>query len=183
MDYLSIVITVVIILLAVFLIYFFLSSSSVSSSVSSSPPAFKNDIITDYINQKRAIHHAPPLQYDPIIAATAQQWADTIASSTIRHSSSVYGENIHVRYGLGNLDNQTLILNAIQSWYDEIRNYNFQNPVITSNNGHFTCLVWKESRVYGIGITRNGDRVFIVMNTFPRQVNDRIALLANVIPA
>lgn len=182
MDYWTAGIIIIVVILLVMALVYFIPSASASTPPPTLSPA-TGDVITSDINQKRALHHAPPLLYDPTLAATAQQWADTIASSTVRHSSNPYGENIHVRFGLGDLDNQTLILDAIQSWYNEIRDYNFSDPAITSKNGHFTCLVWKDSRIYGIGIARNGDKAFIVMNTSPRQVNDRAALLANVLPA
>jgi len=164
--------------------------------------------MTTLINDKRKLHNSPPLAYDPSISVISQRWAEDMASSgSVRHRTSFlsgetpphtaspssasipYGENIHVRFGSETLtmSNIDLIRGAIDSWYNEIQNYDFNNPSLTpppsepsKKVGHFTCLVWKSSRLYGMGIARSGDKVYVVMNTFPKQINDRATIEANI---
>lgn len=157
--------------------------------------------ITKSINDKRALHDSPPLKYDPAISTVSQKWAETMAETNdVRHRQSLfpgewtssssskmpYGENIHVKFGSQTLgmSNVALVDAAIDSWYNEVQNYDFANPSLTSSSkqiGHFTCLVWKSSTLYGIGIARKDDKVYIVMNTYPKQINDRDTIAANVL--
>ena len=54
-------------------------------------------------------------------------------------------------------------------WYNEIKDYNFETGKSTPNRktGHFTQLIWKDSREVGFGVAFNGDSVYTVANYFP----------------
>lgn len=60
-----------------------------------------------------------------------------------------YGENIYYAF---NFDPSAE--HCVKSWYDEIKNYNFSKPGFSSQTGHFTQVVWKDSIELGVGITK-----------------------------
>lgn len=41
---------------------------------------------------------------------------------------------------------------VVQNWYNEIRNYDFSKATYKPGTGHFTQIVWRESRQLGVGI-------------------------------
>ena len=55
------------------------------------------------------------------------------------------------------------------SWYEEIKDYNFNNPrQKTGVVGHFTQLVWKGSEQVGIGCAQSSDGAYYVTaNYYP----------------
>lgn len=126
--------------------------------------------ITAYINNLRAKHQSPNLQWDDTICAFSQQWANyLLTNSLFQHSGSpLYGENLAYFQGFG-IDVMTLLKKAVDSWYNEIALYDFNNPGFSEKTGHFTCLVWKSSLKYGISISIDPttETVVISMNTLP----------------
>ena len=53
-------------------------------------------------------------------------------------------------------------------WYSEIKNYNFQQPGFTSGTGHFTAMVWKNTKKMGVGKASASDgSYFVVARYFP----------------
>jgi len=68
--------------------------------------------------------------------------------------------------------------------YHEIVNYNFNIPGHTHNTGHFTQIVWKDTKKLGIGIAfaREGRKMYVVAQYSPPG-NDRHAFNTNVFPA
>ncbi|KAH8419017.1 hypothetical protein KR222_000773, partial [Zaprionus bogoriensis] len=61
----------------------------------------------------------------------------------LKHSKGPYGENLCYV--------SSDPLNCVQLWYDEIKDYDFDNPGYSPETGHFTQLIWKESKSMGIG--------------------------------
>lgn len=88
-------------------------------------------------NLYRAMHQAPPVIWSKEMAAKAQDWADKLArEQRLVHeneSSADYGENLAEVGG----DDKAL-LRAIDAWYKEFANYNFNDPTFTTDTGHFS---------------------------------------------
>ena len=124
--------------------------------------------ITEYINQYRKAHQSPNLIWDETISNYSQTWANyLLVNNLFQHSGSqLYGENLAYFKGYGN-DTLTLIKLSIDLWYKEIEYYNFSKPGFSSETGHFTCLIWKNSKTFGIGISMLDDTVVISLNTSP----------------
>jgi glioma pathogenesis-related protein 2 len=126
--------------------------------------------ITNYVNAYRAKNQAPPLMWDTTIAQFSQQWSYYLLSKNeFRHSgNNLYGENLAYFQGYGS-DAMGLIKKAIDLWYDEITLYDFNNPGFSHATGHFTCLVWKASTKFAMGISINTatNAVDVTMNTSP----------------
>jgi hypothetical protein len=126
--------------------------------------------ITNYINMYRAKNQSPPITWDHTISLYSQHWSNTMAikNNFINSGTTIYGENILFlsRHGA---DVMNLLKHAVDNWYNEYSYYNFNNPVYSKSTAHFTCLVWKSSKNFGIGITYNtaNDEAYICFNTSP----------------
>jgi len=126
--------------------------------------------ISNYINTYRAIHQSPPLTWDDSIASFSQQWSNTLLTEQrFQHSGNEsYGENLAYYEGYGT-DVMTLLKKAVDDWYNEYTVYDYNNPVFSAATGHFTCLVWKSSTRFGMGISIDATttKVDVTMNTSP----------------
>ncbi|WP_219462144.1 CAP domain-containing protein [Nonomuraea rhizosphaerae] len=105
-------------------------------------------------NAHRARHHAPPLALDPELveyarsrAASRSEHPDTEAGHTGLREGT--GENIF--WGAASKRSPLAAGKAVAEWYDEIKGYDFGHPENVGDCGHFTQLVWKESRRMGAG--------------------------------
>lgn len=57
---------------------------------------------------------------------------------------------------------------AVDSWYSEIKDYNFNGGGFSSGTGHFTQVVWKSSRELGVGMAKNSkNQIYVVANYDP----------------
>ena len=126
--------------------------------------------ITDYINVYRSKHQAPPLVWDDNIGQFAQYWSYyLVANNLFQHSKTqLYGENLAWMKGYGT-DVMFLIKKSIDDWYNEVSLYDFNKSTFSSETGHFTCLVWKASTKFAMGISmdNNTNTVDVTMNTSP----------------
>jgi hypothetical protein len=126
--------------------------------------------ITAYVNVYRAKHQAPPMVWDNIIYSFSQSWSFVLSNNNLfQHSGNqVYGENLAYFQGYGT-DTMMLLKKSIDSWYIEVTKYDFNNPGFSSETGHFTCLVWKSSNKFAMGISINTQTqtALITMNTTP----------------
>jgi hypothetical protein len=103
-------------------------------------------------NAHRATHHAPALRWDASLAAGAQAWAD---ACSFAHSQpgGAYGENLYTSSPGGAPDGAQVGRAAVQSWYDEVAQYDFgAGGGFSSATGHFTQLVWVGSTALGCGV-------------------------------
>lgn len=141
------------------------NSSGGGGGGSSSTP-FDAAVLEEH-NRLRAKHSAAPLTLDPAISQYAQEWANNIASRNVmqHRSNNRYGENIYACFGKTNLTGQEVV----HSWYNEIKDYRFgeSNPSNFGKVGHFTQVVWKNSKRLGVGMAKNGNNVYVVCNYDP----------------
>ena len=119
-------------------------------------------------NEYREKHGVPKLILNKRLCQFSQDWVNNLASTNnFEHSECVWenkqvGENIAMCQGRI-LDGKF----ATDIWYEEIKNYDFNNPGFGSETGHFTQVIWKESRELGIAYAKNGDVYFAVANYYP----------------
>ncbi len=100
-------------------------------------------------NTHRAKHKSPNVTIDNTLNESAQAWAQTIAAKgDLEHSTNRnnVGENI---YWGG--ESASLGSTAVDEWYSEIKDYDYNNPVFSGDTGHFTQVVWKGSTKVGCG--------------------------------
>lgn len=120
-------------------------------------------------NEYRRKHHSPNLVLNSELNTIAQNYANKIAKLfSLGHSSNEYkneplGENIYMCQGM-----KPTGRDMTKSWYDEINKYDFNSKQFIRGTGHFTQLVWKNSKEVGFGIAQSDDgSYFCVANYFP----------------
>ena len=93
----------------------------------------------------REIHGAKKLKWDIKLEKFAQDWCSYLAANDKwEHSKdSGYGENLYKSSSWTQGQGSTASTdgagtNAVKSWYDEIKDYNFNSPGFSSGTGHFT---------------------------------------------
>ncbi|KAI5701413.1 hypothetical protein M8J76_003948 [Diaphorina citri] len=128
-------------------------------------------------NEKRGLHGCPPLGFNEDLAKLAKDWAEKlIQRNAFEHRpDNAYGENIYMRGGTSPITDEQAVQNAVDSWYNEIKDYKLfgreptmQELMSGSPTGHFTQLIWKGTKAVGIGIAKGDqNRVVVVANYSP----------------
>ncbi|XP_002168712.1 uncharacterized protein LOC100204650 [Hydra vulgaris] len=133
-------------------------------------------------NGLRSLHQdTGNLELDATVTASAQKHAEYLASTgTFTHSkNSPYGENL---YMISGGPAEGVCVKASTSWYNEISKYNFKKPGFSMNTGHFTQVVWKESKKVGFGIAKHKNGKVIVVAQYLPRGNMMGAFPKNVLP-
>uniref|UniRef100_A0AAX7UE03 SCP domain-containing protein n=1 Tax=Astatotilapia calliptera TaxID=8154 RepID=A0AAX7UE03_ASTCA len=122
--------------------------------------SFKKEFL-DTHNAYRAQHGAPPLTFNTELDDAAQKWANQmLAKKKLGHSDTDDGENVFYAWSS---ETKTLTgKEAVDSWYSEIKDYDFKKSGHQPKTGHFTQVVWKSSTELGVGIATDGNTVFVV---------------------
>ncbi|CAJ0950811.1 unnamed protein product, partial [Ranitomeya imitator] len=122
---------------------------------------FEQDFLAAH-NKYRKLHGSPPLQLSRDLCKSAQKWADHLLSiQTLQHSGSKLGENLY--YKSSSKPKDLAGHEPVDSWYSEIENYDFSKPGFSSNTGHFTQVVWKDSKEVGFGLAMDGKKVYFLV--------------------
>lgn len=137
----------------------------------------------DTHNKYRAKHKAPALKYSASMAKEAQAWADKLASTgQMAHASPKErnndGENIFYVFGQTELGGRE----AVDAWYAEIKDYDFDNDRFAGNTGHFTQVVWKSTKEMGIAYSRTDDGKIFVVGRYRPAGNFMSQFEANISP-
>lgn len=128
--------------------------------------------ITNYINSFRIKHLSPNLTYSQDISDFSTKWASNLLDNNkFEHSGNVlYGENLAMRSGSA-LKNDIVagIKKSVDEWYNEIQYYDFTNGKFDPKTGHFTALVWADTKKYGIAYKFDEikKKYVVVMNMSP----------------
>jgi len=121
-------------------------------------------LVLDHHNRVRKEVGVPPLTWSKELAAFAQQWADQLASTgKFEHRpNNSYGENIFIGSG------GYTVLDASKDWYSEKKGYTYSKIGDDLSAGHYTQMVWKNTKQMGVGvaIAGNGD-MYVVANYSP----------------
>ncbi|KAH7373978.1 hypothetical protein KP509_17G082100 [Ceratopteris richardii] len=119
-------------------------------------------------NQARAEVGLPPLQWNTQLANYARWWAAQNAvygDCRLHHSGGPYGENIF--WGNGK---EWSPLDAASDWANEKRWYNYwsNSCLFYDACGHYTQIVWRDSRYVGCArVTCNDGNIFMTCNYYP----------------
>lgn len=121
-------------------------------------------------NEYRLRHGVPALKLNKKLCKHAEEWARILASRGIlvHRNNSSYGENIFCSWSSNANNNHVSGREPVDNWYSEMCNHVFHKEPTTLKTGHFTQVVWRESRELGVGMAKNrSGEVFIVANYNP----------------
>lgn len=128
----------------------------------------KIDEFLNYHNQVRAEVGVGPLQWDPKLAAYAQEWADHLAAAPggqLDHRpNGKYGENLAWYPG----DDGSRPVHGASLWYGEKKDFiddKAQSDHNIDKAGHYTQMIWKQTTKVGFGLAMGRDgMVFLCAN-------------------
>ena len=126
-------------------------------AAAAAPPAdlsqFARDMLAAH-NAVRARVKVPALSWSDHLAAVAQQWADTlIARREFKHSRSSYGENLYeIEGGISSPPD------VVADWAAEAGDYDYRSNSCRGTCGHYTQLVWRDTRQVGCAVARAARR-------------------------
>ena len=116
-------------------------------------------------NILRACHNAEPLMFNCEIMKLSQDYAETEPeghSNNRNFNGQWMGENYFWSSGMKLTGDY-----PVNDWYREISNYNFDTGKGNGITGHFTQVVWKNSKEFGIGYHCNGSTCYVIGNYSP----------------
>ena len=120
----------------------------------------------DRTNYYRGQHDAAPLEWNRTLAKAAGAWAERCEFD--HQNQTGQGENLYAMWGGEDLASSYIARQAVESWYDEIQNYDYLQPETLGDAGHFTQLVWDSTRSIGCNITNcPGNMKLVVCRYFP----------------
>ena|SRR5689334_17698379 len=93
----------------------------------------------------------PELVWSPELAEIAQKWAIRLVSEGgLRHPQKAqYGENLYLISG-GRASPESVV----QAWAAESRDYDYRSNSCRSRCGHYTQLVWRNTKQVGCAVSR-----------------------------
>lgn len=127
------------------------------------------DEVISLHNKYRKLHGCPEIVHNPELTKIAQTYADKIASeNNFSHSNCKWGDK-HIGENLSWCNGIKITAEVMTDmWYNEIKFYDFDNPQFSSEAGHFTQVVWKNTKEIGVGISQSSDGAWYgVANYYP----------------
>lgn len=119
-------------------------------------------------NRWRSEVGVPGLKWSDKLADVAQGWADHLAgnSCAMYHSGNGYGENIYQASALmwsdGRRDLQKKTpQQVVDAWGSEIQYYNYADNSCSGVCGHYTQVVWKDTKEVGCAMAVCGNNAQI----------------------
>ncbi|AFY38308.1 SCP-like extracellular [[Leptolyngbya] sp. PCC 7376] len=96
------------------------------------------------------------VEWDETIAAYAQEWADHLSANNLRghRPDCDYVENI--AYASGQMLSSAAVVDL---WGNEVHDYDYATNTCAPGKvcGHYTQVVWRDSRKIGCGMARTAD--------------------------
>ncbi|KAF4518471.1 hypothetical protein B566_EDAN006476 [Ephemera danica] len=120
-------------------------------------------------NEYRVKHGVPPLRLNKKLCRHSADWAKRLASrGHLEHrQNSDYGENIFCSWS-SSPGHQVTGREPVENWYSEIKDHPFGREPKNLKSGHFSQVVWRDSRELGVAVamSRSG-QIFVVANYLP----------------
>jgi pathogenesis-related protein 1 len=105
-------------------------------------------------NRIRRSHGVEPLAWSDALAGYAKSWANRLASEgrLHHHPNPKYGENLYLISG-----GEASPAEVVDSWASESKDYDYKSNSCRSRCGHYTQIVWRDSKEVGCGVGRSGN--------------------------
>ena len=118
----------------------------------------------DAHNAVRGQLRLPPLVWSDRLTERAQDWANTLlARNQFSHRpNSPYGENLFEITGAPATSAQ-----VVKAWAGEARDYDYKSNQCGGVCGHYTQIVWRNTKEVGCAVARGGGREVWVCNYNP----------------
>jgi pathogenesis-related protein 1 len=110
-------------------------------------------------NALRARSKLPSLIWSNELARYAQEWADRLveAGRLVHRPNPIYGENLFLIHGA-----DVSPAAVVGAWASEARNYSYQTNSCQGRCGHYTQLIWRDTKRVGCGAaSRDGTEVWV----------------------
>ncbi|KAF9409664.1 hypothetical protein HW555_011038 [Spodoptera exigua] len=141
-------------------------SSTISSSTSNEK--FDEEFLKAH-NEYRRNHGVPPLELNKKLCKYAEEWAKTLAKKgeTEHRDQNDYGENIFSAWSTD--PNFTVTgRDPVDKWYSEVSFHRFGQEPLDLKSGHFTQIVWEDTKEVGVGMAKSKDgHIYVVANYNP----------------
>lgn len=132
------------------------------------PSSNYSTVANEVVNAHNAVRSkvgVPPLAWSDELAGVAQKWAERLlATDAFQHSNNDYGENLYRINGPGASSTPTEVVHA---WAAEYVYYRYANNSCTGICGHYTQVVWKDTKAVGCGSARDAEHEVWVCNYAP----------------
>lgn len=116
-------------------------------------------------NQWRSKTGVSALKWSDKLAQDAQKWAEHLTENGCHpgYSGGKYGENIYLAGPAINSDGTIKVediteQNVVDSWGNEIRDYDYEDNSCKFVCGHYTQIVWKNTTEVGCGMATCEDK-------------------------
>jgi pathogenesis-related protein 1 len=128
------------------------------------PPHSLAREMVDAHNGVRARFREDGLEWSDKLAERAQDWANTLlARKQFSHRpNSPYGENLFEITGAPGTATQ-----VVKAWAAEDRDYDYNSNTCRDVCGHYTQIIWRNTRKVGCAVARGGGREVWVCNYDP----------------
>jgi uncharacterized protein YkwD len=130
------------------------SAAGGDSLLANSSSSLSREIIAAH-NAVRIRVRTAPLRWSDPLASVAQEWADHLlrTGEFVHSHNPKYGENLYEISGAAST--ATEVVNA---WADEVRDYDYASNSCHGVCGHYTQIVWNDTRQVGCAVARGGRR-------------------------
>ena len=127
------------------------------------PSSLARDMLAHH-NAVRARVGMSPLAWSDRLAARSQNWANTLLARRqfIHRPNSTYGENLFEITGATASPAQ-----VVNVWAAESRNWEYISNRCSGVCGHYTQIVWGDTKEVGCAVARGGGREVWVCNYDP----------------
>ncbi len=118
------------------------------------PSALARDMIALH-GAVRARVGMAPLTWSAPLAARSQEWADTLLARNqfVHRPHSTYGENLFEVHGAAASSAE-----VVDAWASESRNYDYSSNRCRGMCGHYTQIVWGDTKEVGCAVARGAGR-------------------------
>jgi len=126
----------------------------VSAHGASDPPAWADEMLQAH-NSLRSELHLRPMAWSDKLATMAQNWAETLIDRNqfVHSRKPGLGENLFEIDGF-----RFPPTDVVRQWASEARDYDYRSNQCHAVCGHYTQIVWRDTRQVGCGVARGGRR-------------------------